>query len=156
MQTSHDMRALTGHGHPTGHGALTPARLAEIKFSRTWQGQSLSHKISLVIRENIYPSSIHMYSLFLSHRLHGIVTYIYLRNDPDVGKYSIHGAYGYSSHAKTIHTVRYVYVTRTFQWSNGVQGMYASVINPLQMEAFKTRGTSWKIMEHHLEMVEFP
>ena len=33
--------------------------------------------------------------IFLSHTLHGIFSYIYHKSKPNVGKYSIHGAFGY-------------------------------------------------------------
>ena len=33
--------------------------------------------------------------IFLSHMLHGIFTYIYHKSKPNVGKYFIHGAFGY-------------------------------------------------------------
>ena len=33
--------------------------------------------------------------IFLSHMLHGIFTYIYHKSKPNVGRYSIHGAFGY-------------------------------------------------------------
>ena len=34
---------------------------------------------------------------FLSHRIHGtgVFTYIYHKNQPNVGKYTIHGSFGY-------------------------------------------------------------
>jgi hypothetical protein len=37
-------------------------------------------------------TTIHFYP---RHSMYGIFPYIYPKNDPNVGKYSIHGAFGY-------------------------------------------------------------
>ena len=42
--------------------------------------------------------------------MHGIVTYMYHRNEPNVGKYTIHGSYGIYCKLVLLHQLNFEYM----------------------------------------------